>query len=147
VLKKHDIQNIVNLDPRAILEDLSRRSIFKYTLFDAWKYLYCCLSCRRQRIKQLDMERHAMYERGEKKMQEELDIVNFIRTIRRVKLLSQVLLSKKQDMLLKFQRNNVLNERQQSDDESDEDYKVLKQMRDENVWERMKVSSKLLSSI
>ena len=51
---------------------------------------------------------HLYFEIGQEKLLEELDWVTIIKAVRQLKLLTQVLLSKKQKFLMKFQRNNVI---------------------------------------
>jgi hypothetical protein len=64
---------------------------------------------------------------GKDKFLEELDLINIIKTMRKVKILTQVLLSNKQKYLLKFQKNNVIDSTSSgtSDEEIENIAKIL----------------------
>lgn len=51
---------------------------------------------------------HLYFEIGEEKLLEELDCVTIIKAVRQLKLITAVLLNKRQKFLMKFQRNNVI---------------------------------------
>lgn len=51
---------------------------------------------------------HVYFEVGQEKLLDELDCVNMIKAIRQLRILTQVLLTKRQKFLIKFQRNNVI---------------------------------------
>jgi hypothetical protein len=58
---------------------------------------------------------------------EELDLVNILKTMRKVRILTQVLLSNKQKYLLKYQKNNVIDSTSSgtSDEEIENIAKIL----------------------
>lgn len=61
-------------------------------------------------------KKHYLYEKGVKKLEKELDIVNLVRSIRQLKLMAQVLLGPSERMLLKFQRKNMIETDTSSED-------------------------------
>ena len=70
-----------------------------------------------------------LYDQGEGKLQEELDCITFLKTIRQLKLLTQVLLTRKQKLMLRFQKANVLDsETSSSDSDKGGGQQLLKQL-------------------
>lgn len=68
---------------------------FKYTLRDMLAAALKCLCLRRidrRSRKQKDMKRHHLFEKAEKKVRMDLDAGTILRTVRRLKLLTQALL-------------------------------------------------------
>ena len=51
---------------------------------------------------------HVYFDVGQEKLLEELDCVTIIKSIRKLRILTQLLLTKKQKFLIKFQRDNVI---------------------------------------
>jgi len=51
---------------------------------------------------------HVYFSVGQKKLHNELDCVTIIKSIRKLRILTQLLLTKKQKFLIKFQRDNVI---------------------------------------
>ena len=51
---------------------------------------------------------HLYFEIGQEKLLEELDCVSIIKAVRQLKILTLVLLNKRQKFMMKFQRNNVI---------------------------------------
>jgi hypothetical protein len=53
-------------------------------------------------------DNEARFKKGNQKLSEELDIVNIMRAMRDLKLMSSAILGPKERMLLKFQQKNVI---------------------------------------
>ena len=69
-----------------------------------------------------------LYKRGNQKLERELDVVNIIRSIRQLRLMSQVLLGPGERMLLKFQRKHLIESdpsSSDSDNHKDDTIKLL----------------------
>ncbi|CDW82856.1 UNKNOWN [Stylonychia lemnae] len=108
---------------RQIHKMLTTRERFSYYASDIFHYLFFCLCFRKKRyLKQKPrFMKHFLYRKGERKVAEELDCIQMIKMIRQMKLLTYVLLTKKQKLLLKFQRRNVLDYDTQSSSDSDKE--------------------------
>lgn len=52
--------------------------------------------------------KHHLYLKGKENLERELDVVTIIRSIRQLRLVAQVLLSPSERMLLKFQKDNIV---------------------------------------
>jgi hypothetical protein len=48
------------------------------------------------------------FEVGEEKLYDELDCVNMIKSMRQLRIMTQILLTKNQKFMIKFQRNNII---------------------------------------
>ena len=56
-------------------------------------YMLKCICLRNTRKNRQSLKRHFMFEKGKHKLLEELDVVTILKSIRQVKLMTQVLLS------------------------------------------------------
>lgn len=70
--------------------------------------------------------RHVLYSKGNLKLERELDVVNLVRSIRQLRLMSQVLLGPSERMLLKFQKRNVIESTSSSSDSDHHSYDTIK---------------------
>ena len=129
VAKKNVLRHSLTLSIKKLLFD---RGVFRYPLKTVLHYVFCCASCRRikQNAKSSNHFRwHMLYDQGEGKLQEELDCITFLKTIRQLKLLTQVLLTRKQKLMLRFQKANVLDsETSSSDSDKGGGQQLLKQL-------------------
>jgi hypothetical protein len=67
-----------------------------------------------------------LYSKGNEKLERELDVINIIKQIRQLRLMSQFLLTKEQRMLLKFQRKNVIETTSSSADSDHHSYDTMR---------------------
>ena len=89
--------------------------------------------------------RHLHYRVGEEKLYHELDCISLIKTIRHLKIMTQLLFSKHQEFLIKFQRNNVIDS--SSSGTSDEgNTNIVKYFRSNVDYDKEKVENKLKSN-
>ncbi|CAI2387803.1 unnamed protein product [Moneuplotes crassus] len=91
-------------------ESMRERRVLRYGYSDILHYIFCCVICRRKKSMRLlpRFREHLYYEIGQEKLLEELDCVTIIKSVRQLKLLTLVLLTKSQKFMMKFQRNNVI---------------------------------------
>ena len=102
VARKSVLARSLTVSIKKVLFD---RGIFRYNLGNILHYVFCCASCKRVRqlAKNSNFYRsHMLYDEGEEKLQEELDCITFLKSIRQLKLLTQVLLTRKQKLMLRF---------------------------------------------
>ena len=69
---------------------------------------------------------HDLYRKGDKKLERELDVVNLVRSIRKLRLMARVLLTPSERMLLKFQRKNVIESTSSSSDSDHYGFDTIK---------------------
>lgn len=67
-----------------------------------------------------------LYTRGQEKLEREIDVVNLIRSIRQLRLMSEVLLGPSERMLLKFQRKNLIETEPSSSDSDNQQNDSIK---------------------
>jgi len=94
--------------------EVTSRDRFKYSLRDSFHY-FCCFGwifksqwCRKHSRNRGILRNHEMLNAADRKLTKELDLSNLILTIRELKGLVSILLSKDQKLLLELQRENVL---------------------------------------
>jgi hypothetical protein len=106
---------------RQVLEYMLRRSRLMYGYGEILHYLCHCMCLKRRGFflsnRHLE-KKHLLYEKGVKKLEKELDIVNLVRSIRQLKLMASVLIGPSERLLLKFQKKNMI-ETQSSSEDSD----------------------------
>jgi hypothetical protein len=99
----------------AASKEINSRKPFKYTWKTACHYFLClgwitkCLPFKSTSL-QSNRNSHKLLKIADKKLKQDLDIVDLILTIRDLKGLMKLLLTKDQRMLLGLQKTNVLNE-------------------------------------
>jgi hypothetical protein len=67
-----------------------------------------------------------LYKIGHEKLEKELDVINIIKHLRQLRLMTNFLLTKEQRMLLKFQRKNVIDTSSSSSDSDHHTYDTMK---------------------
>ena len=115
------------VDRQSIKNMIINRKRFNYNSWHVLQYLICCIACRQRRSRK--WKTHLLYNQAKKKVYNQLDVVNILRWIEQLKLLSKVLLNHKQKFWLKFQKEHLL----ELDANSEEEKKRLrKEKRDED---------------
>ena len=85
-----------------IMMNMINRKRFDYGLRDIIAYLLRCLCLRKTKFKRykgtreewdMKIRKHYQFKEGEDKLFDELDVITLLKTMRRVKLLSQTLLT------------------------------------------------------
>ncbi|CDW83128.1 UNKNOWN [Stylonychia lemnae] len=140
--KKRQVNDI---DVNNLLISFISRMRFNYDIKSIIQYLSKCLCLKnleRKRNKRY-YKKHYLYQKGEKKLSQELDIISLLKTQRKFKLLAQALLSQKHRMLLRFQRQNVLETASESSDSDDDNLDTLTLMENKNPLIRLVIYGKL----
>ena len=94
----------------ALKEFIFNRKVFNYGYLDIIQYLAWWVWFRKRvSIKRnIKLRNHSYYRVGADKLEEELDWISVIKAIRQLKLISKVLLTNKQNFMMKFNRANVI---------------------------------------
>lgn len=94
------------------------------------------------------MKDHFIFKKCEERLNMELDIVSLVKQARQTKLLTQVMLSQRQNMLLRFQRRNLV-ETSSSSSESDSNTKfnTVRLMDNKNPLIRLSIFGRLKKMI
>ncbi len=88
---------------KKVLDYVLLRVRFRYGLKEITHYLLNCMCIRKPHRDGGEMEKkHFLYEKGDHKLGNELDVVNLVRSIRQLRLMAQFLLGQNERMLLKF---------------------------------------------
>ncbi|CDW79542.1 UNKNOWN [Stylonychia lemnae] len=137
---------LLSKDLNSILLNLINRKRFKYTALNILEYVFSCLCLKRGtslKYKQ-KFKKHFIFKKGQDKLLEELDIVSILKSMRQVKLLTQVLLNQRQNMILKFQRKNLIETSSSSEDsDNNKNYYTSKLMESKNPMIRLVIFGKL----
>jgi hypothetical protein len=94
---------------RQVLDNLIKRKRFRYSYKEIIEYLLQCICLRKlkkpnpeESIDKSPNNVNDLFEKGNKKLGRELDIVNLVRAIRKLRLMAEVLLTPSERLLLKF---------------------------------------------
>jgi len=102
-----------------ILDYILLRTRLEYGYPEIFHYLYRCRCFGLKKHSESQLDRHHMlYQKGNHKLEKEMDVINIIKQIRQLRLMSRFLLTKEQKTLLKFQRKSVI-ESESSETDSD----------------------------
>ncbi|TNV84542.1 hypothetical protein FGO68_gene6627 [Halteria grandinella] len=104
-----------------------KRQRFQYGTKQIIDYMIGCLCMRKKNVLHVSQNKvHFLYNKGQDKLRQELDIVNLVRQIRQLRLMAQVLLKPSERLLLKFQRKNVIETTSSSSDSDHQNYDTVK---------------------
>lgn len=109
------------------LDYLLLRTRLNYGYKEIFHYiLYCrCFGLKKESPSIIE-KRQVLYQKGNHKLERELDIINIIKGVRQLRLMSQFLLTKEERTLLKFQRKNVIEFQSSSSDSDHYTYDTVK---------------------
>ena len=93
------------------------------------------------------LKKQFLFKKANEKLETELDIVNIIRSIRKLRLIQKIILSKRSRLLLKFSRANLIESSNSSSDSDDNKYDTLKLMEDKNNLIKLGAAIKLKKSL
>ncbi len=126
------ISNSVSLkleDLNATFTSIVNRSRFRYKFKEVIDYMVNCICIRRmKKLKTSRHKKHFLFLKGVEKIEQELDVVNLIRQIRKLKLMTKILFNSRQNTLLKFQRKNLIEATTSSSDSDHHKYDTIKLM-------------------
>ena len=122
-------------DINLILMNLINRQRFIYSALDILRYLRDFVFCRRLHNLRHShrYKKHFLFAKGQEKLDEELNVITLLKSIRQLKLLTQVLLNQKQKLMLRFQRQNLLETSSSSQDsDNNNQFDTMKLMESRN---------------
>ncbi|TNV84292.1 hypothetical protein FGO68_gene12595 [Halteria grandinella] len=156
-LQSKDKKSLEEWEVRAILMNLVNRRRFLYKGKDIIAYLLRCLCFRSAKLRKYKgpkedwdqtMRKHYHFKEGEDKLFDELDVITLMKSMRRVKLLTQTLLSQSQKMVLKFQRKNIIESDSSSgDSDTNNKFDTINLIESPNPMMRFVVLSKIKKMI
>ena len=125
--------------------------MLRYSAQDFLRAALTCLCCHKteklQRNRKNSAQRKELYlRRGEQKLKEDLDVVNWLEQVKMVRMVMKVLFNKNQSMFLKYQRRDTLcssNESNQEEDKKQHDLVEQIAMLDVDNENRSKAISQL----
>ena len=136
-----DKAEIGNPDIRRLFFAFLNRARFKYTLGDIFEYLLRCLCLRdigeRDQRRLLKNKRHFLFEKAEEKFMQELDVVRIVKTLRKFKMFAQAMLAQRHRLILRFQRQNLVETTSSSSDSDDNNYDPVRLMENKNPMVRL----------
>ena len=145
--------NLDESDIALILRNLVTRNRFSYRGKDILEYLGRCLCLRSTKFAKFSgtkqeweksLRKHYHYTNGEDKLYDELDVITLLKSMRRVKLLTQTLLTQTQKMMLKFQRKNIIESSPSSgDSDTNNKFDTINLMESKDPMMRLVVISKI----
>ena len=109
---------------KKVLQYIILRVRFNYGYKEILHFLTHCMCLRR--FHRIHHKSHLLYKKGQVKLERELDVVNLLRSIRKLRLMAQVMLKPSELMLLKFQRKNVVEITSSSSDSDHHKYDTAK---------------------
>ncbi|CDW79230.1 UNKNOWN [Stylonychia lemnae] len=141
----HHQNKLTNEQSNTVFNEVIGRSRFIYKTTDVIKYLVKCLCWRRSKKLKKDPNtiQHFMYKKANEKIEQELDIVNLVRSIRKLRLMTKVMLTHRSNILLKFQRKNLIECESSSSDSDHHRFDTMKLMDSKNELVKLSVVQKI----
>ncbi len=121
------------------------RKRFNYSAKQIKEYFCRCMCLRDIGKMKSDknLEPHYIFAKAETKLKNELDVVRIVKSMRKLKALTQAILSQKHRLLLKFQRSNLVETSSSSSDSDDNMFDELKLMENKDPWVRLSTYGKM----
>ncbi|CDW71429.1 UNKNOWN [Stylonychia lemnae] len=154
--KEHSLQReykfknqIQENDIGNILFAFLNRERFSYAVKDIIHYILKCMCFRNieENRKRKIYKKHFLFEKAEEKFMQELDAIRIVKTLRKFKMLAQALLSQKQRLVLRFQRQNLIETSSSSSDSDNNNYDTVRLMENPNPLIRLVIFGKLKKMI
>jgi hypothetical protein len=114
---------------KSIVDYLLQRTRLSYGYTEILHYLCkckCLIHSKKKKNLSFLEKQHLLYQKGNEKLEQELDVVNLVKSIRQLRLMAQVLLGPSERMLLKFQRQNMIEETSSSSDSDHYSFDTVK---------------------
>ncbi|CDW79323.1 UNKNOWN [Stylonychia lemnae] len=150
--KPDELINKIHIKSKLTLKDINQlftevltRKRFKYTFYQMISYISNCIFLRKKKhLKNSPTTiQHFLYHKANQRLEQELDVVNLVRSIRKLRLLAKVILSQRSRILLKFQRKNLLESQSSSSDSDDHQFDTLKLLDDKNDLVKLSAIQKI----
>ena len=134
-----DKKQIKNDDIQSIFFAFLNRARFKYTINNIIEYIMRCLCIRDLGDNRRDKKykRHFLFEKAEEKFMQELDVVRIVKTLRKFKMFAQAMLAQRHRLILRFQRQNLVETSSSSSDSDDNNYDPVRLMENKNPMVRL----------
>ena len=91
----------------------------------------------------MKIKSHYFFEKAEENFLKELDVVRVVKTLKKYKMLAEAMLSQKHRLLLKFQRQNLIETTSSSSDSDDNTYDELAMMESKNPMVQLMTYGKI----
>lgn len=82
-------------------------------------------------------KKHYLFEKAEEKFMQELDVVRIVKTLRKFKMFAQAMMAQRHRMILRFQRQNLVETSSSSSDSDDNIYDPVRLMENQNPMVRL----------
>ncbi|CDW80946.1 UNKNOWN [Stylonychia lemnae] len=112
------IKEILFISRRKIMNTILNRQVFQYSACDIMKEFLCCFNCRRMKSKK-EIQRFRqqyLYQKAKKKIEQKFDALSLIKFMHQMQLLGPTLLDQNQHLLMHFQKKQLLDSDQSSED-------------------------------
>jgi len=114
---------------KRILDYMLLRTRLTYDYYEIFHFIFTCRCLFKSKNPSTITERrHTLFQVGRDKLKQELDIINIIKNLRQLRLMTRFLLTSDQKSLLKFQRRNVIDFEKSSSDSDNYNYDTIKLM-------------------
>ncbi|CDW73538.1 UNKNOWN [Stylonychia lemnae] len=142
-------QSLEEVDIDNVLLAFIHRTRFVYGIKRMIEYVVKCLCFKRKQWlrKNKQGKVHYLYNKAEKKLKSELDVIQLLKSLRKFKLLQQAILPQKSRMLLQFQRFNLIETESSSSDSDDEKMQTVHLMENKNPFIRLLMYGKVKNMI
>ena len=106
---------------------------------DIIEYSIRCLCLRDAGDNRRDksFKKHFLFEKAEEKFMQELDVVRIVKTLRKFKMFAQAMMAQRHRMILRFQRQNLVETSSSSSDSDDNNYDPVRLMENHNPMVRL----------
>lgn len=114
-----------------------------------FEYLFQCLCLKNlsRKKNRIIFKKHYMFKKAQVKLEEELDVISVIKTLKKFRLFIQAMLSQKHRMLLRFQRQNLIETDTSSSDSDHNNFDTLTLMESENPLVKLLIFAKIKKMI
>ena len=132
-------------DIYALLYGFLNRARLNYTFGDRLEYCFNCLCCRNlsEDKRALDLKRHYLFEKAQRKLHSDLDVVRIIKSLRKIKELTNSFFNQRHRQLMAFSRNNLIETSSSSSDSDDNNYDPVRLMENPNPYARLRVYGRI----
>lgn len=115
------------------------RARFKYTINDIIENGLRCLCVRdvEGNRREKSFKKHFLFDKAEEKFMQELDVVRIVKTLRKFKMFAQAMMAQRHRMILRFQRQNLVETSSSSSDSDDNNYDPVRLMENQNPMVRL----------